>query len=613
MKEVAWRDLERYMQPSEEMKGYVDKLLLFYQFTHQEHVKDYAKKGGDKYFKGTLGEFIHVRELEEFHNYDGKPWEFLLKSIFLVENYTPKADMSILPKLNDSEKDELLKLLTDGIVAYGKILRWLKPISNKSVITAIKEAVKTNFDYQFNIHFLADITNYKTSDSISLYPYLLEILSPDELIFFLKHNSMPFSDCLIVTLQKNKVKDFKGFFTMFLIFKGKLYSIDNQERRLNLDNTAGMRNPGLYLDRKYCNVWLPVDYIFDEEDNVKKVKKTKLPILKKAKVYKVVSWDEIAKENIAYIYWLNMFIYRILEHISTGEIETGYTPMTTLPLLEDINKKNILEYPDTKNKGTYLVEKYGKDITALTVTKDDMPMVIGSEKYLDELISYKRRRHLAFEIQQRLYNDFDRKHKEFKRWFYNFMEKQDIKWLINRALQNNEYGFMHYHQFAEDNTPKFRELRKSTVLSVSDTNSYWYSVGRYNHYRYGKWIIVESYYYKGYWEDKCILCDYKIKKYINIKFKDYRQFLSFFNLSKNKIPKVMIEHLHQRGEMYVGNSILDDIDPVDGINDPWFRNAEDKPDYLFAHIGEPSLVITIPICKKCLNKFEKKVVKERIV
>ena len=65
MKEVAWRDLERYMQPSEEMKGYVDKLLLFYQFTHQEHVKDYAKKGGDKYFKGTLGEFIHSIKISQ--------------------------------------------------------------------------------------------------------------------------------------------------------------------------------------------------------------------------------------------------------------------------------------------------------------------------------------------------------------------------------------------------------------------------------------------------------------------------------------------------------------------------------------------------------------------
>ncbi|GAH15331.1 unnamed protein product [marine sediment metagenome] len=59
--------------------------------------------------------------------------------------------------------------------------------------------------------------------------------------------------------------------------------------------------------------------------------------------------------------------------------------------------------------------------------------------------------------------------------------------------------------------------------------------------------------------------------------------------------------------MYMGNSILNDLDPVDGVNDPWFRGGDSaKETYRFAHLDPPNIKIEIPICLRCLNKYKRK-------
>jgi hypothetical protein len=68
-----------------------------------------------------------------------------------------------------------------------------------------------------------------------------------------------------------------------------------------------------------------------------------------------------------------------------------------------------------------------------------------------------------------------------------------------------------------------------------------------------------------------------------------------------RFPKEMIDHLHQQNEMYIGNKILNDLDPIDLINDPWFRT--DIRNY-------PKITVFIPICKRCYNKYKKQIDKK---
>jgi len=168
---------------------------------------------------------------------------------------------------------------------------------------------------------------------------------------------------------------------------------------------------------------------------------------------------------------------------------------------------------------------------------------------------------------------------------------------------------MHYPRFTEE---REIELKKKKILSISDYE-YPY-LERYNWFYLGvlkqDTLLGEK---RIYPDEYCMFCSYTKKKYLKLKFIDYRQFLEFFNLKENEIPPHMIEHLHQQRTMYVGNSILDDLDPVDGVNDPWFRSAHDaKSTHRFAHDDPPNISIVLPVCLVCLNKYKRKAKMEEL-
>ena len=97
---------------------------------------------------------------------------------------------------------------------------------------------------------------------------------------------------------------------------------------------------------------------------------------------------------------------------------------------------------------------------------------------------------------------------------------------------------------------------------------------------------------------------------LQLTFIDYRQFLEFFNLTEKDIPKAMVEHMHQENTLYVGNSILTDVDPIDTIRDPWFRN--DRIGCVYSPGWDPHLIINIPLCKRCLRKIRTEMKHENI-
>lgn len=597
-------NLGPFLNPSEKIITSVSKLILFYQLINQGKVKVFIKKGHQDGFKGTLKEFNDLEEIKELYANEGKPWEHLIKAVHLLDNYSTEFNVRRLLSLTNQEILQTIQIIKEGVASQKTLSDWIKPLTTRNeIITAIKDAVKINFKNQFQILKLADIKSLPNPDNkISLMNEILEIDSPSGFINYIKHRKKPFHDSLVLTVKRNPKFDFRGTFYIFLIYKNSLYSIDNAERRLNLDNTEGCRNPDRYIERKYANTWLPINLLFYEKSQEAE-QFERIPIPYGTKIYRIATFENIFKEEPEIIYWLNMFTYKIMEHIETEEIQQGITQNSTIKLLELKNHNepdNIkFECNDLKGKGAYLLKKYKDTVSSksLVVKLENIPELIGTERYISDLIAYKKRDQFADEIQKSIIKEFEENKDRVAKWLKTFLKGQDVSWLIIRALEDKEYPWMKYPRFTEK---RKIFLKHSTILSLrehiwsSDSDS-------------GKDFCYTDKLYDWSSNTICACCNkFKWKLLIILTFKDHRQFIGFFQLKAHDVPSQIIDHLHQQGEMYEGNTILNDIDPIDRLIDPWFRRKDTGSIIKFADQEAPYIRFIIPVCKICLNKYQKK-------
>jgi len=465
-------DLFEYFSPPQKIIDAVCCLEVFYQLTHQKEMDVYSKKGKDDLFSGRLFDYFRLQGVKELMSFEGKPWSCLLKAIFLLDNYTSNVDMKGINKLSIEDAEQFISIIKKGISSYSIVKKWVEPLSKKKgAVDAVYDAVNVDIGNQFKILQLAKLKNYNKGKTAFLSNDILDIENPESLTYYLQHTKDETSDCLIVAIQRNKQYDFRGVFFLFLICNGQLYSIDNSSNRLNLDNTEGMRNPSRYLERQYDKVWLPIDLLFEEEIKRK-------VIIKGQKVFKIYTWDKIAKDNIGYLYWLNMFLFRVIDYISTTKILKGLTSKQSIPLLETGNKTIDFSY-ETRNwhgNNEYLLNKYKNKVTtkALVLKKDWLPQIIATKEHIQNVIAYKKRELIADEIEKSLFEDFDENKLKIKKWIGRFLKKLDAEQLIIKALEDFEYSYMHYPQFTEKREIK---LCKKKILSLQE-----YCFCRLDHY-----------------------------------------------------------------------------------------------------------------------------------
>lgn len=601
--------LKEFIFPSEEIKQLVTDLEFYHQFNNQSSVKLYEKWRGKNYYKGSLTDYVELDSIKELLDMSlGKNWQYLITTIYLVNHYTTDVDMDGFHKLNPEYQDEVIELIRKGQTAHEKLTEWLKPINKKNVLDAIYDAVKISFGE--NEYSLFQILKFgkiesNSSEGVVLHKHILEIDNPSALVEYFKLQKETIKDCIILTFMRNKKYEFKPTVYFFFVWQNYLYVIDMGERRLNLDNTAGQRNPTRYYE-KFDRIWLPVDIIFGE----KKSKSTQVTI-RKQKVFRRGNLFDMFKKSPEMKAWLDMFTYRILDYIQNPKkkIEFGVTTYDTIKALEDKSQKKIEKrvkvlgkryssFESVGDAGSYLIDSYADKITSIVPSTSDMPMIIGTSDFIEGVVKYKQRNELANTIQKLNYKDWKKNSKRVYDWFKKFVKSHRLSDIIRLALQDKEYTYLEYPHWTE-------KIKKPTLMSESimklDYDYDWH---------YGdepliiSWCLNEKLY-----DSPCENCrKFKAKLFIEIEFKDYRQVCEFFNTEKEKLPTEFVKHFHRQNETYVGNSILDDTDPVDEISDFWFRDIQTHqmegwkstggkfPD------GQPFLKIIIPLCKHCVKK-----------
>ncbi len=635
--------LKEFVFATDEIKQSVDDLSMYYQLQHQQSVELYEKWKNKTNFSGTIGQMVALEEIKSLIDLaHGKDWIVLQKAIFLIEHYSDQIDMDNFYKLHEKDQLDALKVITKGQKAFIELEKWLKPLNKEDVFEAITKANRVtigNKKYdKFQVLKFGKINSLPNEDnSVNIYPHILEIDNPTALVEYFKNLSQPVHDSLIITFMRSGKYDFKTSVFLFFIWKGIFYILDFSEKRLNIDNPSGSRNPDRYLDDMFGDVFLPVDVFLD-----KKKSEAKDLVVKNQNIFKREEINKIFEKSPEIKAWVNMFLYRVIDYIENNQnkIELGVSILDVSKALEDKSSKKIetrvkttehySSFQSQSDASSYLLKKYENKITSMVVVSKSLPMMIGTRKFLENVLAYKKRDVLANDLQKLIADDYKKNHKTVYMWFRKFVKSQNIPELVSRALEDNEYHFKLFKRFGSYDSGDKKivvqgrwlevdesiDLQKMKILSIHDLKN--------DHVPYDDPddlltvnIPKNNSFYLDFRErvrHECSICrKVKWSIIVQVNFIDYRQIIEFFKIEQDVLPKEFIEHFHYQNESYVGNSRLQDTDPVDEVKDIWFREFSEYRsivtfnDYSKTH---PHLDVRIPICRRCLKKYKEPEVKD---
>lgn len=660
-----------YFNPSQEILSALEDTFILYQLQNQDVIEIYNKWKDKDYYKGDIYAYSEMINYQKYLKLNvGKPWEPLLRGIWLEERFSTMINFAKIALMSPEVQQELTQMAIKGIQGQYKIKSWLNDLDNSSreaVTDAAKLTIGVGKYIKLQVLEIGEIDRpeVKSSGNFKIFNDILEIQHPEDLAMYLKHKK-DLTDCLIITFKRNLKYSFKLDVIMFLIFGNKLYTVDIGDRRLNQENTEGLRNPGRYVDRSSEGIWLPYWLLLDKNLERPNNLETALA-LPQSTVWKVGTVDELKKQYPSYIHWLTIVLFRLMDYILDEEtvIEPAVTAKMALKMLED--KSKTIPYNLTFNSqasaSSHLIKKLGSKITSIVPSKANIISIIGTQEYVTGVIDYERRRDFAKQLDKEVQKDWmENKEKSFE-WFTKLVKSKDVEDLARRALLDGKYPRKYFHSFGggwinrthytpegdltviygkegsrwgyqkpdgtieylknPDGTyfrgAKLEGVFNSKILSIIDHEPWWiYGENKSNQYV----IPTEENCFmkrneKRYREKvKCSVCGkFEWTKILEIEFVDYRQLCAFFEISPDKIHPDIKIHLHKQTETYTGNSKLDDTDPCDDIDDPWFRGwtTNEMVDLKGNHktetrVGtrERLLGIGIPLCGHCLRKLKPK-------
>lgn len=197
--------------------------------------------------------------------------------------------------------------------------------------------------------------------------------------------------------------------------------------------------------------------------------------------------------------------------------------------------------------------------------------------------------------------------------------KKKGAWILKRALEDRPYPMTAYRHFGFQEKgitegSDYGIVHKYVLYKSKSSKEY------FNLRCRDSSIAVSSFVHKNtpseysYYNDfrYCSCCEKHKKRYdCAVQFLDYSQFKAFFELNpdeEKKLPEQLKLHLNQNRTLYVGNSILNDIDPLCSIKNPWWvagidTRAEDNE--ISWRNCDPYLKIAFGLCGLCYRKLMK--------
>jgi hypothetical protein len=270
-----------------------------------------------------------------------------------------------------------------------------------------------------------------------------------------------------------------------------------------------------------------------------------------------------------------------------------------------------MKFKSAADASKYFRDIYGLRSFDIALSNAALPVVVGTKEFVKDYLMYDQRTRAADELQKQILKDYENNHARVMKEIRSFMISNKDYVLKKSFDRTVKYPKMKYPEFGDEawdkitGTTTYEEWQTPKLVSstIFNKTEYSYSLNdRSIVLNNAKELLDNSGNHTS-----CMMCETsdmkrKInpwKKVIIVEFTDYRQIEAFFNKDIAEILSIEVkQHLHQQNNTYTGNNILDDVDPMDLVVDPWF--SDDKTRH-----SVHSITIGLPLCLVCLNKLKR--------
>ena len=394
-----------------------------------------------------------------------------------------------------------------------------------------------------------------------------------------------------------------------------------------------------WFDRKTEHIYYPIKTVFDFFDN--KSDKKDLVIPDKEFPFHVIG-NFRDEEAITYL-WTLMFLDDCLVYLKDENFMKKLSPAVSVNMVLPVgeNKENLpahykanlpaIKEKDLKWSAKSLdIDYYGNDPTpyekALApmdvheIDLRDVPVnALSSLEQAKGHLVYQRRLQQKNKLEKALWVDFKKNHVKVKETLTDLVMSRDKEWILMKALRDLKYGrdvkyreAFHNVDYHGEHILFYHGLKTYQYLKCSGkgkTNLGWI------HNDYRQLRIAGDY-------DICGYCLASAKEFYLLKFTMPEQFIEFFELTEKeqkKVPSQFMEHLRPERQAYQGNYILDDVDPLTDIVNPWwilkdvdrssFNPKKSWEEHQMRSDAEPMFMVGFVCCTRCKNKYLRRIAK----
>lgn len=446
-----------------------------------------------------------------------------------------------------------------------------------------------------------------------------------------------------------------AFYFLIVSDGGDAFLIDNTVHDLRdqiyRNKTDGTRGKDAWIGRRYEDTYLPINQVlsfFEKESDHK-------DIIVRDKEFPFRSIGKISDdEGPEVILFCLTFVDECISRLRDAEFFEGISQAVCLSFIHEgfegssdnlpvLYKSNLptLAQMDTSFSTDLEEVDSTRAISSLVSLVREVPLakvdLSGVNPYqlmpieqLKNRLIFERRKKEASRIEMELHEGFKTRYPEVRSQIADFIWSRTgspelRKAFIEKAIRNDPYPYYPAKIFGMD-TPNsepsitlLHSLDTSTGGYGSNNNLGW-PVFKGGHrpsvvLNYG---IDTRIFRLSSDRDDWVWCDYckttKKKIDLTLVFYEYEQFRLFFGLTEEdeSMPKELRVYLTQSRTQYRGNPILDDVDPIALITNPWWTYKYNL-DRLCNYVGRvrpddtPAIFIRIHTCRRCLKSVGKRV------
>ena len=417
------------------------------------------------------------------------------------------------------------------------------------------------------------------------------------------------------------------------------HSFRRQHYRTKSDGTDGR---DAWLGNRYEYSYFPVNLVLEYFEKTSKDKDIAIP----DKDHSFRSLGKITDAEAEVVLWLHSFTAKCLQILSEKkfikDISTAMSVEFIQPKLKGtssnvpaIYKNHVPSLSDidlTWSAKTTEVEASMNNACLephIKSTELDLQQVptgrLVPQAHLERELMFNKRLQDVERLQKDLDKDFLANWENVFSSIGSFVRQYGFEKAIQRALENGRYPLRMYQQFAQKNkyikrgkkygTAQAKILYCIDVKSKNEQGSFktiWSASDPHIQLHASPWGDFRRIFLddgdRFIQKKPCSICDkYRGRYYHTVQFLDYLQFKTFFEISEEdeeQLPYQLKDFLNQERTLYYGNSILDDIDPLCLMTNPWWTQKITRGEIAgHGNRDHPAIFLAFNLCKRCRRKL----------